>query len=161
MKFTTSKIVRLFQAFTALDGAPRVVTINGQDKVVEEPYDLHAQARWNAIINRNKLRPFVEAHEDAVRSYRKSIAAFKVKQDPAADPKVNTRALAEEVTKVNDAIEELGNTEQDVEGLRKLKANGLNLRTSPIPVSVIEELLPLIDGDPDFDEPPKHGPASN
>lgn len=157
MKLKVHQCISLFRALTALDGAPRVVDIDGRRRVVEEPFELSPKVRWNSVINRNKLRSIVESHEDFVRSKQKSIRAFKAQQVPSDNPKENAQKLQEFVDSTNEEIQTVEKSEVEVAGLRTLVATGFNLKVSQIPVSVLEELMPLIDGDPDFEGKPEKG----
>lgn len=155
MKLTTNQIISLFKALSALNGAPRVVLVDGREKVVEEPYALSPKVRWNAAKNRGVLRRIVETHDEVVLGYKNGLRAFRQKLDPSADQKENQRKFQEEVDRVNAEMEKLAKEEHEVDGLRTLTATGLNLKESPIPVAVVDDLMPLIDGDPDFEEPAK------
>jgi hypothetical protein len=155
MKLTTNDIIVLFQALTELRGAPNVV-INerGQKQVVYEPYDMGPKFKWNAAKNRSILRRHVDANDEQVMDFRRGLQ--KLQRELAArndDPKANQLAIQQETAKVNDEISKLAKEEIEVEGLLLLPATGLNIKTSKIPPTVIEELMPLIDGVPDFDEP--------
>lgn len=151
MKLKTKEVITLFQALTALNGAPRVVEVDGRQKVVEEPYALSPKTRWNAAKNRNILRRIVDVRDDVALGYQANLRAFRTAQNPSDDPKENARKFKDEVDNVNAKLVELANEVHDVEGLRTLTATGLNLKESPIPPSVLDDLMPLIDGDPDFE----------
>ena len=155
MKLKTKEVISLFQALTALNGAQRVVDVDGQKKVVEEPYALSPKARWNAAKNRNTLRRIVDARDEVAMGYQKGLRAFRATLNPSDDAKENAKKFKDEVERVNELLRELAEEEQDVQGLRTISATGLNLKESPIPPSVIDDLMPRIDGDPDFDEPKK------
>lgn len=155
MKLKMKEIIVLFQALTALNGASRVVKVDGRDKVIEEPYALSPKFRWNASKNRNILRQLVDIRDEVAMGLQKGLRAFRAKLNPSDDPKENQRKLQDEIDRVNDQLAALSNEEHEVEGLRTLTATGLNLKESPIPPSVIDELMTLIDGDPDFEDKPK------
>jgi hypothetical protein len=152
MKLTTNQIIVLFKALSALNGAPRVVTVDGRERVVEEPYNLSPKARWNAAKNRGVLKRFVDTHDDVALGYQQGLRAFRKQLNPSDDAKENARKLSEEVERVNELLMTLSKEVHDVDGLRAISATGLNLKESPIPVAVIDDLMPLIDGDPDFEE---------
>lgn len=155
MKLTTNSIIVLFQALEALRGEPTVV-INqrGQKEVVYQPYDMGPKFKWNAAKNRSILRRHVDAHDEQVMEFRlglqKKQRELATKND---DPKANVAELQRLTAEVNDEISKLAKLEIDVEGLLFLPATGLNIKTSKIPPTVIEELMPLIEGEPEFDEP--------
>ena len=151
MKLKTKEIIVLFQALSALGGTSRAVEIDGRRRVVDEPYMLSPKVRWNAAKNRNVLRRIVDLRDEVAMDYQKGLRAFRAKLNPSDDPKENQRKLQDEVDRVNEKMEGLANEEHDVQGLRMLTATGLNLKESPIPPSVIDDLMPLIDGDPDFE----------
>ena len=155
MKLKTKEIIAIFQALTALNGAQRVIDVDGRRKVVEEPYALSPKARWNAAKNRNILRRIVDVRDDVAMGYQRGLRSFRAALNPSDDAKENAKKLQEEVDRINELLRELAEEEQDVQGLRTISATGLNLKESPIPPSVIDDLMPLIDGDPDFEEPKK------
>ncbi|MDQ5978466.1 MAG: hypothetical protein QG602_1440 [Verrucomicrobiota bacterium] len=155
MKLKTKAIIVLFQALSSLNGASRVVEIDGRKKVIEEPYALSPKVRWNAAKNRSILRRIVDVRDEVAMGYQKELRAFRAKLNPSDDPKENARKFQDEVERINGLLADLAEDEHDVEGLRKLSATGLNLKESPIPPSVIDELMPLIDGDPDFESEEK------
>lgn len=155
MKLKIKDVIVIFQALTALGGAPRVVEVDGRKKVIEEPYALSPRARWNAAKNRNILRRIVDVRDDTAMEFQKELRAFQAKLNPSDDPKENQRKLQEKIADVNAKLADLANDVVEVEGLRTITATGLNLKESPIPPSVIDDLMVLIDGDPDFEDKPK------
>lgn len=154
MKLTTNQVISLFKALSALNGAAKVVNVDGRQRVVEEAYALSPKTRWNAAKNRGILKSIVETNDEVAMGYQKELRAFRQKLNPSDDPKENARKLQDEVDRINELMLSLSREVHDVEGLRTLTATGLNLKESPIPVAVIDDLMPLIDGDPDFEEKP-------
>ncbi len=157
MKLQTKDIIALFQALTDLRGSPTIiVNSRGVKEVVNEPYDLGPKFKWNAAKNRNILRRFVEQHDEAVMEFRAELT--KIRRELAASkdsPQDNAVRLQVEMDRINEEIRTLSKGEEEVPGLLMMPATGLNLKTSRIPPTVIEELMPLIEGEPDFDEAEK------
>lgn len=155
MKLKIKEVISLYQAHQALNGAQRVIEVEGRKKVIEEPYALSPKTRWNAARNYSLLKRFVDDRDRVAVGYQAELRAFRAKLNPSDDPKENQRKMQLEVERVNGLMTELAEKTEDVEGLRQITATGLNLKESPIPPSVIADLMPLIDGDPDFEDPPK------
>ena len=150
MKLSTRQIIALFRALSDLKGAP---TVARDGSIVYEPYDMGPKFKWNAAKDRNILRRFVEAHDEQVMEFQQELRALKKGFAAAADnPAENQRKLVDETDRVNEEIRSLAKEEIDVEGLLFLPASGLNIKTTKIPATVIEELMLLIEGEPDFDE---------
>jgi hypothetical protein len=157
MKLKTVEIIALFQALSELKGKPTVVPqANGQVAVVHEPYDLGPKFTWNAAKNRAILRRHVEAHDEQVMDFSLKLRASKRKMAAAKDsPKEQQEQLQREIDDANTELRKLAQDTFDVEGLLKLPASGLNLKTSGIPPTLIEELMPLIEGEPDLGDEAK------
>lgn len=150
MKLSTRQIIALFRALSDLNGAP---TVARDGSVVREPYDMGPKFKWNAAKDRNILRGFVEAHDEQVMEFQLELRGLKKSFAERADnPAENQRKLVDETDRVNEEIRKLAKEEIDVEGLLFLPASGLNIKTTRIPPTVIEELMTLIEGDPEFDE---------
>ena len=158
MELTTNEIIILFSALNELRGAPTIVINNrGQKEVVYEPYEMGPRFKWNAAKDRRILRRFVDDNDEQVMEFR--LGLQKLQRELAAskdDPKANALKIQQETALVNDKIAKLAKEKIDVPGLLLLPASGLNLKTSRIPPTVIEELMILIEGEPDLeDEKPK------
>ena len=154
-KLTTNQIISLFNALSELRGIPSAVPDGrGGTAVVFEPYDLGPKFIWNAAKDRNILRRHIEDHDEQVREFK--VGLNKLRRELAAskdNPEENKQRLLEETERVNDEIRKLSKAEIEVDGLLKLPASGLNLRTSKVPPPLIEELMPLIEGEPDVGDP--------
>lgn len=150
MKLSTRTIIKLFKALSDLRGAP---TVARDGSIVYEPYDMGPKFKWNSSKDRNVLRRHVEAHDEQVMDFQLALRALKKKFAEATDnPAENNRKLVEETDRINEEIRKLSKEEIEVEGLLFLPASGLNIKTTKIPPTVIEELMDLIEGEPDFDE---------
>jgi hypothetical protein len=154
MNLTTKQILDLANAHLSLNGYQQVVDQNGKTTAVAIPYDLSPKARWNAAKNLSILKRLAEAHVDVVSSYNREAANFRRKQDKSADPKANAEAFQAELDRVNNLIRELSGSDNDIDGLLKIPAEGFNLKASPIPPETLATLMPLIDGEPKFEDPP-------
>lgn len=157
MKLKNREIMALYAALTELRGAPTVViNSRGQKEALYEPYDMGPKFKWNAAKDRNILRRIAEAHEEQVMEFQLELR--KIRRELAAakdDPQENQRKLQAETDRVNDELRRLANTEEEVDGLLMLPASGLSIKTSKIPPTLIDELMVLIDGEPDFDKEEK------
>lgn len=154
MKLTTKQIIDLGNALVNLNGHQEVVEQNGRRTAITVPYDLSVKARWNAGKNLSILKRLADAHTEIVNGYRRDLNLFKKNQDKSRDAKDLAAEFSAEVERSNEAIRLLGAEGNDVEGLLKIPADGLNLKASPIPPEIIAELMPLLDGEPQFENPP-------
>lgn len=159
MKLTTVDILALFQAHQELAGRPVILPgPGGQPSMVREPYDLGPKFIWNAGKNLGILRRHAEDHDNQLRAFMGKLRAAKRKLEAAKDSPADVQAKhQEEINAANDEIRNLAKGEIEVSGLLKLPASGLNLKTSRLPPTVIEGLMLLIDGEPEFpaEEPAK------
>lgn len=164
-KFTLNQILDLYQALTDLRGSPIVVKENGQAQVVYEPYPLSDKARWNAGKNRAILKRYVQAHEELVQDDHAILAGLKrtKRAEWISEKDVKERnekreaasqAIQEAVDEMNVKTTQRGRVVEEVDGLLTIPAEGLCLKSSKIPPSVISELMVLIDGEPKFDPEP-------
>lgn len=154
MQLTTKEILGLTNAHLALNGYPQVVEQQGRPKEVMIPYDLSPKARWNVAKNLSILRRLAEAHDEVVTAYRREMLQFGKKQDKSANLKTNEAEMNAEVERINNLIREVNTQVNEVSGLLKIPVEGLNLKASPIPPEAIAILMPLLDGEPKFDETP-------
>jgi hypothetical protein len=163
MKLTTNQIIDLFKALTELRGSPSIIEgPNGKPEVVPIPYPMSEKAKWNAAKNRTILKRLVVAHDEMNQDRMAELNAFKKAQRETwkseQDPAVKAQKIAEAKERVQDEVDRLnaaaiavGRESQEVEGLLLIPAAGLCLKTSPIPPTIVSELMLLIDGDPDFE----------
>lgn len=175
MKLTTNQVIDLFKALTELRGVPTPIEMpDGKTEIVFTPYPLSDRVKWCAAQNRSILKRLVVAHDEIMQDAKHDLNAFKKSQRENVDSEPDAKVKAEKLKKaqqiVQDRVDELnadmvkiGRTEQDVSGLRLMPAKGFCLKTSPIPPTIISELLVLIEGEPYFDDKdaatPSSGPA--
>lgn len=151
----TGQIVRLFKALKALDGRQKAYVVGGQQKIITEPYDMSDQAAWNITIMMNRLKPFVEAHDRAQMECMKKLRAVNEKLDPAPEKKAENKAAAEAaVAEMNQVMEGIDETERQIDDVRRIPAVGLG-SVSQYSKTVLLELLPIIDGEPEFPPEPQ------
>lgn len=164
MKLTTNQIIDLFKALCELRGAPQAGNGRPGAEPILVPYPMSDKARWNAAKDRTILKRLVIAHDEMNQDAMAELTAFKKTQretvKPDDDPKVRSakmeaaqRAIQVRVDEMNVGAVNVGRIEQEVDGLLLIPASGLCPRGSPIPPTLISELMPLIDGEPEFDEP--------
>lgn len=158
MKLSTVAVITLFRAHEALSGRPAVIQApNGQSNVVTEPYEFGPKFIWNSAKNLCILRRHYDDHESQARAFMGRIRAAKKKLDALKDTPADAKAaLEEEITTANEDLRKLAQDEIEVAGLLMLPASGLNLKITKLPPTIIEGLMPLIDGEPEFpaEEPP-------
>lgn len=162
MKLTTNQIIDLFNALSALRGEPTIsINERGQKETVYVPYPLSDKVKWNAAKNRGILKRLVVAHDELMMDAKAEINAFKKDQIRAARTEQDPKVLAEKMQAAQDAIQDkvdvaneqarvIGRQEQEVDSILLLPANGFCLKTSNIPPTILGELMPLIDGEPEF-----------
>ena len=151
---TIKQIITLANAFNALSGYQQVVEENGKKASILTPYNISPKARWNTAKNLRVLQDEIEVHKASVNVFRKHVADFQGQQDKNADAKENASAVKAKIEEANVEIRKLEAEPHEVKGLLRIPADGLNLKQCPIPPEVIAELLPFIDGEPHFDDPP-------
>jgi hypothetical protein len=154
LKLSTKRIIEIANALNALGGYQQIVIQQGNRIPVTIPYDLTMRVRWAAAKNLAELRVIAEAHSYIVGQLRKEINAFKRGLDPAADPKENNRKIQDKVDEVNQKVDAASEEVHTVEKVQMMPAEGFNLKTSPIPPEVLTELMPLIEGEPNFEDKP-------
>ena len=135
METTIKNILNLFEQFKALNGYNKVVNVNGQDSVVNTPYQFDSKTVWNISRNLNILRKHITNYEASTDMAMLQIGIDK--KTGTTDPvkikefnKANTDFLAEVVT---------------LDKLFMIKYTGLNVDKNPIPSGVIAELSDFIE----------------
>jgi len=135
METTIKNILNLFEQFKALNGYNKVVSVNGQDSVVNTPYQFDSKTVWNISRNLNILRKHITNYEASTDMAMLQIGIDK--KTGTTDPvkikefnKANTDFLAEVVT---------------LDKLFMIKYTGLNVDKNPIPAGVIAELSDFIE----------------
>jgi hypothetical protein len=68
MRLTLQELLNLNVALNALDGHDRVVSVNNEDRMVIEPYEIESDAQLAIVININALLPFVQAQTATQRA---------------------------------------------------------------------------------------------
>jgi len=159
MKLSTVTVITLFQAHEALAGRPRVIEgNNGQTSVVREAYEFGPKFIWNSAKNLCILRRHFDEHQAQARASMFKINVAKKKLVAQTDtPADALAAIQEEINTANEDMRKLAQDEIEVNGLLTLPASGLNLKVTLLPATVIEGLMPLIEGEPEFpaEEPAK------
>ena len=135
METTIKNILNLFEQFKALNGYNKVVSVNGQDSVVNTPYQFDSKTVWNISRNLNILRKHITNYEASTDMAMLQMGIDK--KTGTTDPvkikefnKANTDFLAEVVT---------------LDKLFMIKYTGLNVDKNPIPSGVIAELSDFIE----------------
>jgi len=135
METTIKNILNLFEQFKALNGYNKVVNVNGQDSVVNTPYQFDSKTVWNISRNLNILRKHITNYEASTDMAMLQMGIDK--KTGITDPvkikefnKANTDFLAEVVT---------------LDKLFMIKYTGLNVDKNPIPSGVIAELSDFIE----------------
>jgi len=135
METTIKNILNLFEQFKALNGYNKVVNVNGQDSVVNTPYQFDSKTVWNISRNLNILRKHITNYEASTDMAMLQMGIDK--KTGTTDPvkikefnKANTDFLAEVVT---------------LDKLFMIKYTGLNVDKNPIPSGVIAELSDFIE----------------
>ena len=161
MKLSNQQIKDLFEAHTRLlDGRPRLVTTDGKQQVVSEPYGLSQKVRWNAAKNRAILRRITEVIDEEYNATARRLRTFQAmmptpnpdlgKEHIEAEALANGKKMQIETDRENVEFGKLLDAEEEVTGLLKLPVAGLgDLKKNPYG-AFLEVLLPLIEGEPDF-----------
>ncbi len=151
MKLSTVTVITLFQAHESLAGRPHVIEgQNGQTTVVREPYEFGPKFLWNSAKNLCILRRHYDDHETQARAFMGKIRTAKRKLEAAKDtPADALAAIQEEIATANEDMRKLAQDTIEVEGLLLLPASGLNLKVTRLAPTVIEGLMPLIEGEPE------------
>jgi hypothetical protein len=158
---TTRRALDYFEAFNRLDGYQRSIEVNGRKQVVMEAYDLSAKFVWNCAKNKNLLRPIKEAFEAEREAASARIRAIKVAFAPPSDADKDAIevAYAQHVIKVDQAeaaedakLAALGKQENTLDGLLKLPAAGIKIRSrDPGLIAILDLLMnDFIEGEPNF-----------
>lgn len=158
---TTRRALDYFEAFTRLDGYQRTIEVNGRPQVIVEAYDLSPKFKWNCAKNKNLLRPIKEAFEAEREAAGARIRAIKVAFSPGndADKTAIEIAYAQHSLKVDQAeaaedakLAELGRQENTIDGLLKLPADGIKIRSrDPGLIAILDLLMDqFIEGEPHF-----------
>lgn len=162
MKLTTNQIIDLFKALSELKGVPHVVTgDNGQRQVVHDPYPMSNKARWNAAKNRDILKRLCAAHDEVMMENKADIdkvrrdlmTAAKAENDAAKKAAMMAEmreTLNDKTEEINDKIRKLGSDEQEVAGILLIPAAGLVPKGTNLSPTIIGDLMPLLEGEPDF-----------
>lgn len=136
MEMTNEKILSLFSAFKGLNGREVVVTgENDKQRTVFEPYQFDAKTCWNIAKNLNVLKRHVEAFDEARKKLVESIGGSK-----GLDEK-NT----EQVDTLDKGLKEILNEKVTVEGLLKIKFDGLKLDKNAIQPGTLAGLTEYIE----------------
>jgi hypothetical protein len=142
----------LLKGLKALGGYRRAVKLKDREEVVDQPYDLTVKARWNAAKNIEILQRHIATSDKVALSIQRDAQAFrKALEVDGKIPKEREVEFQTELKRVNARFEELAAAEIEVDGLLKIPARGLNLKTSPIPPAAIADIMLLLDGEPDLD----------
>lgn len=162
MEFTTTEITDLYKGLSDLRGEPVASSgERGQPEIVYVPYQLGEKAIWNAAKNRSILKRFVIAHDEVKMDMKAEIDLFKktllrearseqdekqrgLKMQAAQD------AIQDKVDEMNTKLRKISKEKQVVDGLLFIPAKELFLKSSKIPPPIVSELMPLIDGEPEF-----------
>lgn len=161
MKLTTAAALKLLSAINTLDGALKVVPgPNGKPSVVIEPYDLSDKVKWNTAKNRRKLRELEEMVSEERNSLITELKAFSGLLDRDADVKENEARTAAKEAELDARLAAFLKEENEID-LLKIPAVGLKLKINRIMPSSIEQIMDLIDGEPQFDDAAKPEPAKS
>lgn len=173
MKLTLNQILDLYNALTALRGEPSIsVNERGQKETIYLPYPLSDRVKWCAAHNRGILKKYVIAHDETLQDRKAEINAFKKTEMRRVrgieDPKEQEKAMKVSMDAIQDVIDEanesnrkIGREEAVIEGLRLMPAKGFRLKTSNLPPTIIADLMPLIEGEPNFDEEKEPAPKQD
>lgn len=137
METTLQNLLDLFRTLRSFNGRETVVEIEGQNRLITEPYQFDARVCWAVAKNLNTLKQHVEAFEEARAALLKGVAGQDAAPlDPQKDP-----AKFAEFSQGMTAL--LGQTVK-VDGLVPLKLEGLRLDKNPIPPGTLAVLADLI-----------------
>jgi len=137
MKLKRSDIQALAAAFQYLDGRQEAAKdADGRSVVVVKPYDLPVGVRYAIGRNLRHLKPALEAIQDT------RTAIIKKHSGNTGVIKAGTPEHAA----ADQEIAELLRGEDEVE-VHRIKVTDLNIGTNQIAGSVIEALLPILDGE--------------
>lgn len=121
------EVMNLFSTFKSLNGVDTVV----QDKVVTVPYQFDAKTTWNIAKNLNILKRHIQDFEDARAALALSFA------DRATSPEKEAQFVS--------GLEQILNEMVTVEGMLKLKLEGLRLDSNRIPPGNLASIADYID----------------
>jgi hypothetical protein len=132
MKLKISQINELKEAISGLEGTQEV----HDGKVITKPFKLSGKTRWNLSKNLAILSRKMEGYE-------------KVKNDLllqiSGGSGIIKEAEVEKIAEFTKQVREIITTEEEVDGLLKIKEEELKLDENPIPLAVLSSLSLLIE----------------
>lgn len=138
MKLKIAQVQKLHNAISRLNGIERVIKIDGDDKVIFQPFNLSGKARWNIAKNISILEAMIESINKVRNDLINQISdgANVIKADET-----------EKLAKFNAEMSAILETEEEVNGLLKLTQSQLKLDSdediNQFPPEAIKTLIDL------------------
>lgn len=131
MILTNTQVRELYSAHVELNGQPKVVN----EQAVLTPYKLTGKTRLSIINNLGILKKHLTELESSTENAFKLVTGGKTSMEQSEDPA--------KFKEVQDLITNINKTEVNINGLKVLTTDELDLDKNPIPSTAVVVLLTI------------------